>query len=55
MKYKSGLNESIKTKRDNFKKRFETQCLQLKTEAYDSAIQERVIELDWNENDITSE
>ena len=55
MKYKSGLNESIKTKRDNFKKRFETKCFQLITEAYDFAIQERVIEIDWHEDDITSE
>ncbi|MCY4560913.1 MAG: hypothetical protein OXC03_01075 [Flavobacteriaceae bacterium] len=37
-----------------FKKHFETQCFQLIKEAYDFAIQDKVIKLDWYENDVTT-
>lgn len=39
----------------NYKKAFEQRCFQLIIEAYQTALNEKVIQLDWNENDISSE
>ncbi len=39
----------------SFKRGFEKKCFQLITESYVSAMETRVIKLDWDENDITSE
>lgn len=38
-----------------FRKSFEDNCYQLLIEAYNSSITEKIIQLDWDENDITSE
>lgn len=46
------LKKVLSTK---FQKGFEEQCFKLITKAYTSAIETKVIELDWDENDITSE
>ena len=37
------------------KKKFEAKCFYLITKSYITAIEAKVIELDWNENDITAE
>lgn len=47
-----GLNKVIVA---SFKKGFEDKCFQLITESYVSAMETKVIKLDWDENDITSE
>ncbi|MEQ6118577.1 hypothetical protein [Reichenbachiella sp. MALMAid0571] len=39
----------------NYKKAFEQRCFQLIIEAYQTSLNEKVIQLDWNENDISSE
>ncbi|MGJ3234490.1 hypothetical protein [Marivirga sp.] len=39
----------------NYKRAFEQRCFQLIIEAYKTTLSERVIQLDWNENDISSE
>ncbi|WP_375587545.1 hypothetical protein [Flagellimonas aurea] len=53
MKYsKMGLNKVIIT---CFKRGFEEKCFQLITESYVSAMETKVIKLNWDENDITSE
>lgn len=46
------LNEIIYEK---FKSAFENRCFQLVIEAYQTSISEKIIQLDWNENDISSE
>jgi len=38
-----------------YKKAFEQKCFQLMIEAYQTSLTEKVIQLDWNENDISSE
>ena len=38
-----------------YKKTFEERCFQLLIEAYQSSLTDKVIQLDWNENDISSE
>lgn len=40
---------------DRFKVPFEQKCYQLIVEAYQTSLTEKVIQLDWNENDISSE
>lgn len=40
---------------ENFRNAFEQRCFQLIIEAYQASITESVIQLDWNENDISSE
>jgi hypothetical protein len=40
---------------EKFKNAFEQKCFRLIIEAYQTAIIEKVIQLDWNENDISSE
>ena len=40
---------------DRFKVSFEQRCFQLIIEAYQTSLTEQVIQLDWNENDISSE
>jgi hypothetical protein len=40
---------------DKFKNAFEQKCFKLIAEAYKTSLSERVIQLDWDENDITSE
>ena len=47
-----GLNKVIVA---SFKRGFEEKCYQLITESYVSAMETKVIKLDWDENDITSE
>ena len=47
-----GLNKVIVA---SFKRGFEEKCFQLITESYVSAMETKVIKLDWDENDITSE
>lgn len=39
----------------NYKKAFEQKCFWLIIEAYQTSLTEKVIQLDWNENDISSE
>lgn len=39
----------------NYKKAFEQRCFQLIIEAYQTSLNEKVIQLDWNENDISQE
>ncbi|MDR0970734.1 MAG: hypothetical protein LBM67_09390 [Lentimicrobiaceae bacterium] len=39
----------------SYKKAFEQKCFRLIIEAYQTSLTERVIQLDWNENDISSE
>lgn len=39
----------------NYKNAFEQKCCQLIIEAYQTSLTEKVIQLDWNENDISSE
>lgn len=39
----------------NYKRAFEQRCFQLLIEAYQTSLSEKVIQLDWNENDISSE
>lgn len=46
------LNTSVYEK---FKKAFEQKCYQLINEAYHTSLKEQVIQLNWNENDISSE
>lgn len=46
------LNSSIHEK---FKASFEHMCFQLIIEAYSTSLKEKVVQLDWNENDISSE
>lgn len=46
------LNNSIVSA---FRKSFEDNCYQLLIEAYSSSITEKIIQIDWDENDITSE
>ena len=38
-----------------FRKGFEDNCYQLLIEAYNSSVTEKIIQVDWDENDITSE
>lgn len=40
---------------ENFKNAFEKKCFQLIVEAYQISLTEEIIQLDWNENDISSE
>lgn len=40
---------------DRFKFSFEQKCIQLIIEAYQTALAEKIVQLDWNENDISSE
>lgn len=40
---------------ENFRNAFEQRCFQLIVEAYQISLTERIIQLDWNENDISSE
>ncbi|MDA3879021.1 MAG: hypothetical protein PF436_01415 [Prolixibacteraceae bacterium] len=40
---------------DKFRNAFEQKCFRLITEAYKTSLGEKVIQLDWNENDISSE
>lgn len=40
---------------NKFKDAFEQKCCRLIIEAYQSFINEKIIQLDWNENDISSE
>ncbi|WP_452222248.1 hypothetical protein [Lacinutrix salivirga] len=47
-----GLNKVIVA---SFKRGFEEKCFQLITESYVSAMETKVIKLNWDENDITSE
>jgi hypothetical protein len=47
-----GLNKVIVA---SFKRGFEEKCFQLITESYVSAMETKVINLNWDENDITSE
>jgi len=47
-----GLNKVIVA---SFKRSFEEKCFQLITESYVTAIETKVIKLNWDENDITSE
>ena len=47
-----GLNKVIVA---SFKRGFEEKCFQLITESYASAMETKVIKLNWDENDITSE
>lgn len=47
-----GLNKDIGFA---FRKSFEDDCYQLLIEAYNSSITEKIIQIDWDENDITSE
>ncbi len=46
------LNTTVSNK---FRNAFEQRCYQLIIEAYNTFLSERVIQLDWNENDISSE
>lgn len=46
------LNATISEK---FRASFESRCFQLIIEAYRTCLTEKVIQLDWNENDISSE
>lgn len=39
----------------NYKKAFEQRCFQLIKEAYQASLNEKIIQLNWNENDISSE
>lgn len=39
----------------NYKKAFEQRCFRLIIEAYQASLNEKTIQLDWNENDISSE
>lgn len=39
----------------NYKRAFEQRCFQLVIEAFQTSLSEKVIQLDWNENDISSE
>ena len=41
--------------KDFYKNAFEQKCIQLIIEAYQMSLKEQVIQLDWNENDISSE
>lgn len=41
--------------RNKFKSAFEEKCFQLLKEAYQSTLNEKVIQLNWNENDISQE
>jgi hypothetical protein len=47
-----GLNKVIVA---SFKRGFEDKCFQLITESYAKALETKVIQLNWDENDITSE
>ena len=47
-----GLDQNIT---NAFKNAFERNCFQLIIEAYQLAVSEKIIQLDWEENDITSE
>ncbi len=47
-----GLNKVIVA---SFKRGFEEKCFQLITKSYVSAMETKVIKLNWDENDITSE
>ena len=47
-----GLNVNFNEK---FRMAFEKKCFQLIIEAYQTSITETVVQLDWNENDISSE
>lgn len=40
---------------EKFRNAFEQRCYRLMIEAYQTALTEKVIQLDWNENDISSE
>lgn len=40
---------------ENYGKKFEQRCFQLIIEAYQTSLTEKVIQLNWNENDISSE
>lgn len=46
------LNDNIY---ENFKNAFEQKCFQLIVEAYQISLTQEIIQLDWNENDISSE
>lgn len=46
------LNATVNKK---FKSAFEQKCFRLVIEAYQTSLSEKVIQLDWNENDISSE
>ena len=46
------LNTIVYTK---FRNAFEQKCFQLIVESYETSLTEKVIQLDWNENDISSE
>ena len=46
-----GLNKVIVA---SFKRGFEEKCFQLITESYVSAMETKIIKLNWDENDITS-
>lgn len=43
------------TYKTNYKKAFEQHCFRLIIEAYQASLNEKTIQLDWNENDISSE
>jgi hypothetical protein len=43
------------TIRENFKRAFEQKCFLLLKEAYQTSLSQKVIQLDWNENDISAE
>ncbi len=47
-----GLNKVIVA---SFKRGFEEKCFQLITESYVTAVETKVIKLNWDENDVTSE
>ncbi|MEO2070425.1 MAG: hypothetical protein ABGW99_03710 [Zunongwangia sp.] len=47
-----GLNKLIVA---GFKRSFEEKCLQLITQSYFTAIETKIIKINWDENDITSE
>ena len=47
-----GLNKIVYEK---FKKAFENKCFTLVCEAYQTTIDEKIVELNWNENDISEE
>lgn len=40
---------------DSYREKFEQRCFQLIIEAYQTSLTEKIIQLDWNENDISSE
>lgn len=40
---------------ENFKRAFENKCFSLVIEAYESSLNEKTIQLNWNENDISQE